>query len=253
VTISRTTPKPARCNPVRQPDRAIDRRLAPAVSFWAVESFGSPHGKGRTTKALGVFLPYTCFRQFRGRETEPGMTCRLILSGDGRNIVVFSPRPQNLPHTCRAPSTGTPVATVVRWGGDGASGAGQRNPRPGRFRPRVPLPPLRAVRAGRAHSPEANAPGGSQPHKAKSIRAERNGRKQKSPDGRPEGRITYLDERPSGRPSSRSLCRKADEISSLKWPDCESRAWRRWDACIRPKAASPPDGATGASRLMRAS
>jgi hypothetical protein len=96
-------------------------------------------------------------------------------------------------------------------------------------------------------------PGAHSPHKAKSIRAERNGRKQKSPDGRPEGRITYLDERPPGRPSSRSLCRKADEISSLKWPDCESRAWRRWDACIRPKAASPPDGATGASRLMRAS
>jgi hypothetical protein len=50
-----------------------------------------------------------------------------------------------------APSAGTPVMTVIAWGGDGASGAGQRNPCPGRSSPRVPLPPLRAVRAGRAH------------------------------------------------------------------------------------------------------
>ena len=61
---------------------------------------------------------------------------------------------------------------------------------PERSRPRVPLPPLRAVRAGRAHSPEANARKALS-QKAKSIRAERDGRGQKSPAGR-GGRATYL-------------------------------------------------------------
>jgi hypothetical protein len=188
--ISRTTPKPAQCNRVRQPDRAIDRRLAPAVSFWAVESFGSPHGKGRTTKALGVFLPYTCFRQFRGRETEPGMTCRLILSGDGRNIVVFSPRPQNRPHTLSRSSCGNAGRDGGQWGGAGASGGGLTWPVarggsvqgfPCRHYGRCVLDEHIALRP--------MPPGAHSPQKAKSIRAERNGRGQKSPDGRPRGRI----------------------------------------------------------------
>jgi hypothetical protein len=114
---------------------------------------------------------------FRVPLRGPGMT-RLspFLSGDGKNIFLLYPRIWHLPHTRLAPSC-----------------------------PRVPLPSPRAVRAGRAHSQEANAPWGSQLPKAKCIEAERNGREPKSPDGRSEGRSIYLDWRLTGRPSSQLL------------------------------------------------
>jgi hypothetical protein len=192
---------------------------------------------------------FSWFR-FTAPQQRGGSFCQ-EMSG---NIFLLSPRHSGRPHTLSRSSCGNAGRDGGQWGGAGASGGGLTWPVarggsvqgfPCRHYGRCVLDEHIALRP----MPQ----GAHCPHKAKSIRAERNGRKQKSPDGRPEGRITYLDERPPGRPSSRSLCRKADEISSLKWPDCESRAWRRWDACIRPKAASPPDGATGASRLMRAS
>ena len=50
---------------------------------------------------------------------------------------------------------------------------------------------------------EANA-GRPNSRRQSVSKAERNGRGQKSPDGRPRGRVASLDWRPSGRPSSRT-------------------------------------------------
>jgi hypothetical protein len=71
---------------------------------------------------------------------------------------------------------------------------------PERSCPRVPLPPLRAVRAGRAHSRRGKAL-----TKPRVSKAERNGLEQKSPDGRPRGRVCLFrlaPERPPVFPTS---------------------------------------------------
>ena len=95
---------------------------------------------------------------FRVPLRGPGMTSVSRFCQEMSGISsCFIPTPKTSRIIHPAPSAGTPIMTVIAWGGDGASGVGQRNPRPERPRPRVPLPPLRAVRAGRAHRPEANA------------------------------------------------------------------------------------------------
>jgi hypothetical protein len=99
---------------------------------------------------LSALLSCTCVRQFRGREAEPGIQNDVL----GRvsdtldaHFPGFASRPRNnaAAHSvrrcqetsscflhatpaalilCPAPPAGTPVATVVRWGGAGASGGG---------------------------------------------------------------------------------------------------------------------------------
>ena len=90
----------------------------------------------------------------------------------------------NLPHNASCPSRRGRVARRL----DAGKGRRLRQRAnvarcPGRLRPRVPPPPLGAVCAGRAldgAARRAQMPGcGSR---------KRNGRRQKSPDGRPEGR-----------------------------------------------------------------
>ena len=94
--------------------------------------------------------------------------------------------------------------TVIAWGGDGASGGGLTWPVARRGH--VQGFPCRHY--GRCVLDEhiAKRP---MPERAKCIEAERNGREQKSPDGRPRGRSIYLDWRLTGRPSSQYS----------QWPD----------------------------------
>ena len=80
--------------------------------------------------------------------------------------------------------------TVIAWGGDGASGDGLTWP--AARRGRVQGFPCRHY--GRCvldeHIAKRPMPTGAHsPQKAKCIEAERNGREQKSPDGRPRGRV----------------------------------------------------------------
>ena len=77
--------------------------------------------------------------------------------GDIRPHASFTKIAANL-STSIEPERYLPRSSCGNTGHDGGRGeetalpvVGQRNPCPERFRPRVPLPPLRAVRAGRAH------------------------------------------------------------------------------------------------------
>ena len=73
--------------------------------------------------------------------------------------------------------------------------------RPGRPRPEVPLRLLRAGCDGAAHT--TSCVGRRQERSCNGAWGQRNGRGQKTPDGRPQGRTYYLlDERAFGRPSS---------------------------------------------------
>ena len=133
--------------------------------------------------------------------------------------------------------------TVIAWGGDGASGAGQRNPWPGRSRPRVPLPPLRAVRAGRAHRRDRGRawPGGL-PATSMGANARRRQSRRRAAErteteiaGRAAARShKNLDWRQRGRPSSRIfLATRLD-----------SRARERRRSCRRSAGPTSPGPAT---------
>ena len=76
------------------------------------------------------------------------------------------------------------------------------------------------------HIAKRPMPGGSQPRKAKCIEAEQNGRKQKSPDGRPRGRVCLVrlaSERP---PVFPIFFRKEEGQFFDKSQTAKSRAWR---------------------------
>ena len=100
--------------------------------------------------------------------------------------------------------------TVIAWGGDGASvlrltwlrgRRGHVQGFPCRHYGRCVLDEHIAGEAN-AERPKSQ--------KQSVSKAERNGRGQKSPDGRPQGRVYYLDWRPNGRSSSRSFFRKEE-------------------------------------------
>jgi hypothetical protein len=106
------------------------------------------------------------------------------------------PRSPYLGDTVPAPSAGTPVMTVIAWGGDGASGADQRNPCPGRFRPRVPAGALRPRSAGRARGRSGVRPKAAEAHREPEARRD-------SP-GPPTGGTGGI--KNAGRAAARSRC-----------------------------------------------
>jgi len=84
--------------------------------------------------------------------------------------------------------------TVIAWGGDGASGGWLTWPLPGE----VPSKGSPAATDERCVLDEHIAerpmpPGAHSPQKAKCIEAERNGREQKSPDGRALKRLFFFE------------------------------------------------------------
>jgi hypothetical protein len=146
--------------------------------------------ESRTMSLVEYPTPWT--RIFLVPLRGPATTRRLILSGDVRkHLPAFS-------SPLRPPSYSVPLLLRERRSRRWSVGRSRRLRRranvacrPGRFRPRVPLPPLRAVRAGRAHSPEANALGGSQPPQGKEYQGGAE-RAETEIAGRAAGRSHYL-------------------------------------------------------------
>ena len=168
-----------------------------AVTLWLIWSAAARHiGLSATGASHGPRPP---FRPHRGRRGAA-----LLMP---QNAPTY-PTASDLPYHPPRPSRRGRVARRL----DAGKGRRLRQRAnvargPGRLRPRVPPPPLGAVCAGRAldgAARRAQMPG----HGSR----KRNGRRQKSPDGRPEGRDKKSDERVSGRPSPRPS----------KWPDAKA-------------------------------